>query len=604
MVALLPAFIPARAHAAGPGGAAHEIHFKGTESELSVVHIKGRLPGPTLLIVGGIQGDEPGGYLAADLYADLSLKRGSLILVPRANFLAIVKNSRGVNGDMNRKFAPGPSDKDVDLQVVGVIKSLMAKSDFFLNLHDGSGYYSPKWESPLRNPMRFGQSIIADSEEYKRADGKVLKLGEIARAVINRVNPQIPDRNHVFRFNNHRTLDPKSPHKEQTRSATFHALTNRGIPSFGIETSKEISDYRLRVRYQTMVINAFLEEFGILPEQPKIYLDNPYLKYLIASVNNGRPIVVSKEEVLRVQKGDRLRLVHIESNYTRGLTAQFTGLGPRFNDLNEEVVITGNTAIEVRKDRFLIAEIPVEVMNERTSRSSEGVHFEPRVQYFCVRVEDKTYMVRPGEELEVVKGDVVEILDPKTNLESEEERHMRLDLRGFQADGTGYPVEDRAHLIQTDRELRPEYGRPRGKATVYPLLAKLHKKVFGQCDIVVVEPELEYVVLRTDNGGGVIAYPGDKLELPSTDVLKVSDIRTNVPDRSTFFLTMSGQSLRWDKRNLTGIDGSKLPEDAEAPLDVTRNGRSLGRIWVKRGKEFRLTSSGGANRNTVVPARF
>ena len=83
------------------------VYFKGTDAELEVHFINGEVSGPTLLLLGGIQGDEPGGYLAADLYADISLKKGNMIVVPRANFPSIVGNSRGVAGDMNRKFAVG-----------------------------------------------------------------------------------------------------------------------------------------------------------------------------------------------------------------------------------------------------------------------------------------------------------------------------------------------------------------------------------------------------------------------------------------------------------------------------------------------------------------
>ncbi len=39
----------------------HRVYFKGTNSELDVYTITGSSPGPTLLILGGIQGDEPGG---------------------------------------------------------------------------------------------------------------------------------------------------------------------------------------------------------------------------------------------------------------------------------------------------------------------------------------------------------------------------------------------------------------------------------------------------------------------------------------------------------------------------------------------------------------
>ena len=42
------------------------------------------------MLIGGIQGNEPGGFLSADLYADMSLEKGNLIVVPRANFNSII----------------------------------------------------------------------------------------------------------------------------------------------------------------------------------------------------------------------------------------------------------------------------------------------------------------------------------------------------------------------------------------------------------------------------------------------------------------------------------------------------------------------------------
>ncbi len=581
----------------------HRVFLKGTDSELDVYFIKGREPGPTLLLVGGIQGNEPGGYLAADLYADISLKKGNLIVVPRANFLSIVQDDRGVRGDMNRKFASVGRRVDQDVRVVEIIKDLMSQSDAFLNLHDGSGFYSPTWESRLCNPMRYGQSIIADADDYARSDGKILKLGEIARRIADKVNPQIADARHLFRFNNHRTAEADTRHKEQRLSATYYALTSLGIPAFGIETSKSIPDYRLRVRYQTMVINAFLEEFGIVLENPKVALDSPFLKYLIVTVNERTPTVVTGNDVLKVHKGDRVRIVHIESNYSRGLTAQVKGSGRVLNYVDREIAISENTVIHVRKDRFLIATIPVEIMDSREGRMSAGIHFEPRVTHFCVRVNDRTYVVEPGEELTVLRGDKLVILDPKTNLSEEDEKGMRIDLRGFQAKSSPYPVEDRGHLIHTDRDLQDTYGQVRGPVTFFMLQAKLNRKVFGQCYIAVAEPRLEYLVLKGSRGAGFIVNSGDKLEVPRDEVLRIVDVRTNFREDSPLFITMSGRTIRWEREGQAGIDAAKLSGE-EVPLDITRNGRSLGRIWVKQGTEYRISSGGKQPRSPLIPVNY
>jgi len=83
----------------------HKVYFEKTDYELHVFKINGRISGPTLMIIGGIQGDEPGGYVSADMYADVRLKKGNMIVVPRANFMSIMKEVRLVNSDMNRRFS-------------------------------------------------------------------------------------------------------------------------------------------------------------------------------------------------------------------------------------------------------------------------------------------------------------------------------------------------------------------------------------------------------------------------------------------------------------------------------------------------------------------
>ncbi len=117
----------------------HTVYFPNTPYELNTYKIHGHQPGPTLMLIGGIQGNEPGGFLSADLYADVALERGNLIVVPRANFNSILQFKRGVNGDMNRRFA-SKRKGDTEDEIVGVLKSLLAQSDCLLNLHDGSGF--------------------------------------------------------------------------------------------------------------------------------------------------------------------------------------------------------------------------------------------------------------------------------------------------------------------------------------------------------------------------------------------------------------------------------------------------------------------------------
>jgi hypothetical protein len=195
------------------------------------------------------------------------------------------------------------------------------------------------------------------------------------------------------------------------------------------------------------------------------------------------------------------------------------------------------------------------------------------------------------------------ILDPSTNLNSDDEKAMKVDLRGFQAESSPYPLEDRGHHIDTATDLQEKYGRPQGNSMIFPLQAKLGNKVFGESYIAVVEPRLDYMVLRESGGGTFVAYPGDKLELPANAVLEVMDIRTNVPEPAELSVTMSGRTVRWHQTGSAGIDASKLTE-TDTPLDITRNGRSLGRIWVKQGKELRLSAGENQPHRPLFPVHY
>ena len=221
------------------------------------------------MLIGGIQGNEPGGFLSADLYADMSLEKGNLIVVPRANFYSIILNQRGPHGDMNRKFTHEENSISTEDKIVSILKRLISESDYLLNLHDGSGYYYPEYISKWRNPSRFGQSIIADYDEFQVPDSDIIiSLGEMAQKVIDEVNQHINNDLYKFHFMNTRTADKNSHHSEQRMSATYYALTKHHIPAFGVETSKFLPSIDLKVRYHNLVINAFKKRFGIIPESP------------------------------------------------------------------------------------------------------------------------------------------------------------------------------------------------------------------------------------------------------------------------------------------------------------------------------------------------
>jgi hypothetical protein len=344
----------------------HIVYFQGTDQELEIYKIFGRRDGPTIMIMGGIQGDEPGAFMSADLYVDTALERGNLIVVPRANFKSIIAFNRGIVGDMNRKFseaAAGPApERDPDAEAVRILKNLMSEADLFLNLHDGSGFYRHSYESEMANPRRYGQCIIADAEVYRApGTGREIALGRDARRAVEMINRDIPEDEFKFRFSNHDTLSESTRHAEQRASATYYALTVLGIPAFGIETSKQLPSLEMKIRQHNLAVNAFMEIFGVVPESPRVRLEPPELSFMVISVDGHPAVAVRDGETLLVPGGSSISVLHLASNYTRGLSADVLGLGG-LNDMETPLRIDGPTSVMARRDNTQIGLVGLDVL--------------------------------------------------------------------------------------------------------------------------------------------------------------------------------------------------------------------------------------------------
>lgn len=219
---------------------------------------KGNQDKNTLLIIGGIQGDEPGAFMAASLIAThYDIKKGSVWVIPNLNFYSIIKRSRGPYGDMNRKFAKlSPSDPDYN--TVQRIKKYITSKEvkLILNLHDGSGFYRKKHISNLYSPRRWGQCSIIDQ---KTLDIKEYgNLEEISTRVINSINKNLLRPRDVYNVKNTQT---RLGDKEMEKTLTYFAINN-GKAAFANEASKELP-LDERVYYHLLAIEAYMNEMGI-----------------------------------------------------------------------------------------------------------------------------------------------------------------------------------------------------------------------------------------------------------------------------------------------------------------------------------------------------
>lgn len=219
--------------------------------------------GRAVLVCGGIQGDEPGGFTAASLLAThYEVEAGAVWVVPNLNFPSIIKRSRGLHGDMNRKFAR-LDEKDPEFATVRRIQELIRSPEvaLVLNLHDGSGYYRPTHEDKLRNPSRWGQSIIIDQDGMPGGASVHApwdNLGQAAAAVAANANGKLIKPIHAIHVHNTRTAEGD---REMEKSLSWYAV-RQGKPAFGLEASKEFS-VALRAYYHLLMTEDFLRRAGV-----------------------------------------------------------------------------------------------------------------------------------------------------------------------------------------------------------------------------------------------------------------------------------------------------------------------------------------------------
>lgn len=213
---------------------------------------------PVVLVVGGIQGDEPGGFSAATLLTThYTIQKGVLWVVPNLNFPSIIKRSRGLHGDMNRKFAK-LDNSDPEFGTVRRIQELIShpRVNLVLNLHDGSGYYRQSYEDKLRNPNRWGQSVIIDQESLSGAF--MGSLGDEARQAAESANSRLLSPQHTLHVHNTKTAEGDH---EMDRSLSYFAV-RQGKAAFGLEASKEFS-VEVRAYYHLLMVESFLTQAGV-----------------------------------------------------------------------------------------------------------------------------------------------------------------------------------------------------------------------------------------------------------------------------------------------------------------------------------------------------
>ena len=202
--------------------------------------------GPTVLVIGGMHGNEPAGAEAASAIAHWTIERGRLIVIPRANIPALNAKTRripgldGDEGDLNRHF---PVDPEMEMQSEHAddLWSLIEeqKPDWVIDLHEG-------YDFKELNPDSVGSTIIScDEPEAIAASALMLEAVNAAR---KEGSPSF--------------LQLRHPVRGSLVRATCEQSVALGMI---LETTTKGQHVATRARQHRIMIHRLLEHLGMQP---------------------------------------------------------------------------------------------------------------------------------------------------------------------------------------------------------------------------------------------------------------------------------------------------------------------------------------------------
>lgn len=214
---------------------------EGSKYAAELYIIDSGVPGPVVMIVGGVHGNEPAGFTAARKYIDCNITRGTLLVLPKANKPAAQLDVRAIASDfdLNRSF-PRSSVDQPDNALARAIWNVVKTYDvgWLMDMHEGYDYFNNKSTSSV------GQSLIYYPDSSIRP---------IASRIVKKLNSGISGSYRDFHLG-------KYPIEGSLARSTAEYL---GVHSFIFETCDNPS-LSTRVKYQRKAANMFLESLNMI----------------------------------------------------------------------------------------------------------------------------------------------------------------------------------------------------------------------------------------------------------------------------------------------------------------------------------------------------
>ncbi|MCQ2676163.1 purine-nucleoside phosphorylase [Helicobacter pylori] len=373
--------------------------------EKAPINVEDRDKAPHLLLLAGIQGDEPGGFNATNLFLmHYSVLKGLVEVVPVLNKPSMLRNHRGLYGDMNRKFAVLDKN-DPEYPTIQEIKSLIAKPniDAVLHLHDGGGYYRPVYVDAMLNPKRWGNCFIIDQDEVKGA--KFPNLLAFANNTIESINAHLLHPIEEYHLKNTRTAQGDT---EMQKALTFYAI-NQKKSAFANEASKELP-LASRVFYHLQAIEGLLNQLNI-----------PFKRDFELNPNSVHALINDKSLWAKISSLPKMPLFNLRPKLNHFPLPHNTKI-PQI-PIESNAYIVG--LVKNKQEVFL------KYGNKLMTRLSPFyIEFDPSLEEVKMQIDNKDQMVKIGSVVEVKESFYIHAMD-----------NIRANVIGFSVSNESKPNE-------------------------------------------------------------------------------------------------------------------------------------------------------------------
>jgi len=249
-----------------PAGAESRLLMAGTRWETpAIIHSTG-MQGPALMVLGGIHGNEPGGWMAAEEIAAWNPTRGVIAVVPRANELAIRGFLRLVEGegDLNRQY-PGDAASDLPTsRLAAEITDLARELEpaLLLDLHESWAFYIDREAAGFTSRQQAGTAFLGQT-----ITGGVGPLGTgIATQLAELVNPLLAhQREHLIARDgtDFRRDDGAPSQSNRGRSSLSLGGHVPGLTPVLVEMGQQGQSIERRAEMHTYVVRAAMDILDI-----------------------------------------------------------------------------------------------------------------------------------------------------------------------------------------------------------------------------------------------------------------------------------------------------------------------------------------------------